>query len=230
MQSIQLGNIDIEVVLKDIKNVHLSVYPPNGRVRIAAPLHLDMDTIRIYSISKLAWIKRQQAKLRKQKRETPRLFINRESHYFGGKRYMLKIVPTTGKHQIILKARSIEMHVHADTSLENRQKLMDEFYRIHLKAISATLIKKWQSILKVEVKTCGIKRMTTKWGTCNEKAGRIWLNLELAKKPVEYLEYVVLHEMVHLKERKHNERFVAYLDKHMPNWRHLKEELNRLGV
>jgi predicted metal-dependent hydrolase len=230
MQSIQLGNIDIEVVLKDIKNVHLSVYPPNGRVRIAAPLHLDMDTIRIYSISKLAWIKRQQAKLKKQKREAPRLFINRESHYFAGKRYMLKIVATTGKHQIILKPRAIEMHVHTVTSLENRQKLMDDFYRTHLKAISAPLIEKWQKSLNVKVKAFGIKRMSTKWGTCNEKAGRIWLNLELAKKPVEYLEYVILHELVHLKERKHNERFVAYLDKHMPNWRHLKEELNRLGV
>lgn len=230
MESIQLGNIDIEVVLKDIKNVHLSVYPPNGRVRIAAPIHLDMDTIRIYSISKLAWIKKQQAKLKKQKREAPRLFINRESHYFKGKRYMLKIVSTTGKHQVILKARSIEMHIHPDTTTENRQKLMDDFCRTHLKAITATLIKKWEDLLNVQVKAFGVKRMTTKWGTCNEKAGRIWLNLELAKKPIEYIEYVVLHEMVHLKERKHNEKFVAYLDKHMPNWRHLKAELNRLGV
>ena len=230
MEFIQLGNIDIEVVQKDIKNVHLSVYPPNGRVRIAAPLHLDLDTIRIYSISKLAWIKRQQAKLKNQKREAPRLFINRESHYFLGRRYMLKVIEGTGKHQILVKARSIEMHVHAGTSVENRQKLMDDFYRTHLKAISATLIKKWQSILKVHVKAYGIKRMSTKWGTCNEKAGRIWLNLALAKKPIEYIEYVVLHELVHLKERKHNERFVAYLDKHMPNWRHLKEELNKLGV
>lgn len=230
MESIQLGNIDIEVVLKDIKNVHLSVYPPNGRVRIAAPLHLDMDTIRIYSISKLAWIKKQQAKLKKQKREAPRLFINRESHYFKGRRYMLKIVPTTGRHEVILKARSIEMHVHADTTRENKQKLMDDFYRSHLKAITATLIEKWENLLNVHVKAFGIKRMTTKWGTCNEKAARIWLNLELAKKPIEYIEYVVLHEMVHLKERKHNEKFVAYLDKHLPNWKHLKEELNKLGV
>lgn len=230
MNSIQLGNIDIEVVLKDIKNVHLSVYPPNGRVRIAAPLHLDLDTIRIYSISKLGWIKKQQAKLKKQKREAPRLFINRESHYFKGRRYMLKIVTTTGRHEVILKARSIEMHVHADTSRENKQKLMDDFYRIHLKAITATLIEKWEDLLNVHVKAFGVKRMTTKWGTCNEKAARIWLNLELAKKPMEYLEYVVVHEMVHLKERKHNEKFVAYLDKHLPNWRHLKEELNKLGL
>jgi predicted metal-dependent hydrolase len=230
MKTITLGEIEIDVIQKDIKNVHLSVHPPIGRVTISAPLHLNLDTIRIYSISKLGWIKRQQAKLRKQKRESPRLFINLESHYFEGKRYMLKIVPTTAKHQVVLKARSIEMHVHPDTSIENRQKLMDEFYRTHLKAISATLIKKWQSSLKVEVKAFGIKRMSTKWGTCNEKASRIWLNLELAKKPVEYLEYVVLHEMIHLKERKHNERFLAYLDKHMPNWRHLKEELNKLGV
>ncbi len=153
MESIQLGNIDIEVVLKDIKNVHLSVYPPNGRVRIAAPLHLDLDTIRIYSISKLGWIKKQQAKLKKQKREAPRLFINRESHYFKGRRYMLKIVTTTGRHEVILKARSIEMHVHADTSRENKQKLMDDFYRIHLKAITATLIEKWEDLLNVQVKS-----------------------------------------------------------------------------
>lgn len=230
MQSIQLGNIDIEVVLKDIKNVHLSVYPPNGRVRIAAPLHLDLDTIRIYSISKLGWIRKQQAKLKKQKREAPRLFINRESHYFMGKRYMLKVVPVTGKHLVILKARTIEMHIHPETSTENRQILLEEFYRYHLKNISAPLIKKWQSALKVSVKACGIKRMTTKWGTCNEKARRIWLNLELAKKPVEYLEYVIVHELVHLKERNHNEKFVAYMDKYLPNWRHLKEELNRLAI
>lgn len=230
MNLIQLGNIDIEVVLKDIKNVHLSVYPPNGRVRIAAPLHLDMDTIRIYSISKLTWIKKQQAKLRNQKRETPRLFINRESHYFQGKRFMLKVLNTTGKHVVILKARNIELHVHPETSTENRQKLMDEFYRKHLKETAIKIIKKWEPVLKVKVQSLGIKKMNTKWGTCNENAGRVWLNLELAKKPIEYLEYVVLHEMVHLKERKHNEIFVAYLDKHMPNWRHLKEELNKLGV
>lgn len=230
MQTIQLGNIEIQVEHKAIRNVHLSVYPPHGRVRIAAPNHINLDTLRIYSISKLGWIKKQQEKFRKQKRETPRLFINRESHYFLGKRYMLKIIPTSGKHQLVKKVNQLEMYIQPDTTIENRQRLMDSFYRTHLKAIAAPLLKKWSNILKVKPNYVGIRKMTTKWGSCNEKTGRIWLNLELSKKSTEQIEYVLVHELVHLLERKHNDRFAKILNQHLPNWKVLKEELNGMGM
>lgn len=230
MESIILGDIEIEVVKKDIKNVHLSVYPPSGRVRISAPLHLDTDTIRIYSISKLAWIKRQQIKLRKQKREAPRLYINRESHYFQGKRFMMMVIADYGKQRIDLTANKLKMYVHPESTFESRKRLMEDWYRSHLKQDIATLIQKWEKVLKVNVKSFGVRKMNTKWGACNEVAGRIWLNLELAKKPHEMLEYVIVHEMAHLIERKHNERFIAVLDKYLPNWRFIKDELNRLPI
>lgn len=230
MQVINLGNIEIEVTQKDIKNVHLSVHPPMGNVRVAAPLHLDLDSIRIYAISKMGWIRKQQDKLKKQKREAPRLYIDRESHYVFGKRYMLKIKPTTGKHQIILKPRTIEMYVHVETTFENKKALMDEWRRNELKAITATLVKKWEKTLSVSANAFGVRKMTTKWGSCNEQTKRIWFNLKLSKKPIEFIEYVVAHELVHLLERKHNDKFIGYLNKHLPNWRHLKEELNKLPI
>lgn len=230
IQTITLGDIDIEVIQKDIKNVHLSVHPPLGRVTIAAPLHLNMDTIRIYSISKLGWIKKQQTKFRKQKREKARLFISRESHYLLGKRYMLKIVPATGKHQIEVKVNKIFMHVHPESTTENRQRLMEEFHRAQLKAIIAPLIQKWQRTLKVSANDVRIYKMSTKWGSCNERTGRILLNLELAKKPVEMIEYVIVHELAHLIERKHNDKFVAVMDKFMPNWKVMKDGLNEIGI
>lgn len=230
MQVLTLGNIEIEVTQKNIKNVHLSVHPPLGAVRVAAPLHLDLDSIRIYAISKMGWIRRQQDKLKKQKREAPRLYIDRESHYVFGKRYMLKIKPTTGKHKILLKPRTIEMHVHPETSFENKKALLEEWRRNELKAITATFVKKWEKTLLVSANAFGVRKMTTKWGSCNEQTKRIWFNLELSKKPIEFIEYVVAHELVHLLERKHNDKFIGYLNKHLPNWRHLKEELNKLPI
>jgi predicted metal-dependent hydrolase len=230
VQVLTLGNIEIEVTQKDIKNVHLSVHPPLGAVRVAAPLHLDLDSIRIYAISKMGWIRRQQEKLKKQKREAPRLYIDRESHYVFGKRYMLKIKPTTGKYQILLKPRTIEMHVHPETTFESKKALLDEWRRNELKAITATLVQKWEKTLSVSANAFGVRKMTTKWGSCNEQTKRIWFNLELSKKPIEFIEYVVAHELVHLKERKHNDKFIGYLNKHLPNWRHLKEQLNKLPI
>jgi predicted metal-dependent hydrolase len=230
VQTIDLGEITAEVVQKDIKNIHLSVYPPNGRVMIAAPLRMDVETIRIFAISKLGWIKRQQTKLRNQEREAPREYISRESHYYLGVRYLLKVVERDSKPSVAIKHDNLILQVKPDTNAEQRQILLQEWYRAQLKALVPHYIAKWEKIMGVQVSEFGIKKMKTKWGTCNTAAKRIWINLELAKKPLECLEYIVVHEMVHLLERSHNARFIAYMNQFLPQWRNLKEELNRLPV
>ncbi|MDD4592551.1 MAG: SprT family zinc-dependent metalloprotease [Parabacteroides sp.] len=230
VEQLQLGDIVIDVEQKNIKNIHLSVYPPDGRVRIAAPLRIDLDTIRVYALSKLKWIKKQQAKFRAQDREAPREFLNRESHYYNGKRYLLKVVEVEAAPKIELEYSTIVLYVRPGADTKKRQHIMDEWYRAQLKMVLPVLIEKWEQTLNVKVHAFGIKKMKTKWGSCNCEAKRIWLNLELAKKPPECLEYVVVHEMVHLLERKHNEIFTAYMNEHLPKWRFYKEELNRLPV
>lgn len=227
MEQMQLGNIFVDVVHKDIKNIHLSVYPPTGRVRISAPSRMDMDTIRVFAISKLGWIKRQQTKLKSQEREAPREFLNRESHYFKGKRYLLKVIEQDAAPWVELKHSKIELHVRPQTSKEKMESILDEWYRSQLKALLPALIEKWEKKIDVQVNEFGIKKMKTRWGTCNREAKRIWLNLELAKKPGECLEYIVVHEMVHLLERNHNDRFILLMNEFMPKWRFHKEELNR---
>ena len=228
MDTIQLGDLVIEVELKDIKNVHLSVYPPLGRVRIAAPLRMDMDIIRVYAISKLKWIKKQQEAFQKQERETPREYLTRESHYFKGERYLLKVVEHEGSPKIQLKKKEIQMFVRPDTSQEKKREILDEWYRSELKRIIPPLIERWEKTIGVEVNEYGIKKMRTKWGTCNHTAKRIWLNLELSKKPLYCLEYIVVHELLHIIEPSHNDRFVALLDDHMPKWKFYRDELNRI--
>lgn len=230
VQTIDLGEITAEVVQKDIKNIHLSVYPPNGRVKIAAPNRMDLETIRIFAISKLGWIKRQQTKLSNQEREAPREYISRESHFYLGKRYLLKVVEREGKQSVAIKHDKLILQVKPATTTEQRQILVHEWYREQLKALVPNYIAKWEKIMGVEVSEFGIKKMRTKWGTCNTEAKRIWINLELAKKPLECLEYIVVHEMVHLLERSHNARFIAYMTQFLPQWKSLKEELNRLPV
>ncbi len=229
-QTIDIGEITADVVQKDIKNIHLSVYPPTGRVKIAAPLRMDLDTIRIFAISKLGWIKRQQTKLRNQEREAAREYISRESHYFLGKRYLLKVLEGDGKTSVTIKHDKLILQVKPATDTDQRQIVMQEWYREQLKALVPNYIAKWEKIMDVHVSEFGIKKMKTKWGTCNREAQRIWINLELAKKPLECLEYIVVHEMVHLLERSHNARFIAYMNQFLPEWRNLKEELNRLPV
>lgn len=230
MGQIKLGDIIIEVEQKDIKNIHLSVYPPSGAVRIAAPVKLDLDTIRVYALSKLNWIRKQQEKFRGQVREAPREYLNRESHFFRGKRYLLKVVERNVPPRIELKHKTMVLYVRPDTTFEKRQIIIDEWYRVQLKALIPPLIEKWEKVIKVKVNDFGIRRMKTKWGTCNTDVGRIWINLELAKKPPQCLEYIVVHEMVHLLERKHNDIFIAYMDKFLPKWKYYKDELNQLPV
>ena len=227
MPQIALGDLKVDVTYKDIKNVHLSVYPPFGKVRISAPLRLDLDTIRICAISRLGWIRKQQTKLSQQAREPARDYVSRESHYYLGKRYLVKISEIEAAPKVVLKHSTIEMQIRPGTTIKKREAILDEWYRQRLKEIIPSIIHKWEKTLNVNVKVFGIKKMKTKWGSCNRKAGRIWLNLELSKKPMPCIEYVGVHEMVHLLVRKHGERFTAYLDKFLPMWKSNKEELNR---
>jgi len=230
MQQIDLGNIKVDVVQKDIKNIHLSVYPPTGRVKISAPLRMELETIRMFAISKLGWIKKQQEKFRKQQRESERELITRESHYFLGKRYLLKVIKAEAVPLVNIKHDKLILQVRAGTSTKQKQVILQEWYRQQMKELVPKYISIWEEKMKVKVQEFGIKKMKTKWGTCNREAKRIWLNLNLAKKPPECIEYIVVHEMVHLLERTHNAKFIAYMNKFLPQWKHIKEELNRLPV
>jgi hypothetical protein len=228
MAEITLGSINIEVEQKDIKNIHLSIYPPHGAVRIAAPNRMDLDTIRVFAISKLSWIKKQQAAFKNQDRETPREYLTRESHYFLGKRYLLKVIEVDAKPKVILKFDEIELYIRPDSSTEKRKVILDEWYREELKKRVPDLIEKWENKIGVQANIFGIKKMKTKWGSCNTEAKRIWLNLELARKPLICLEYIIAHELIHLIERSHNQRFVSLMDEFMPLWRTHRAELNTL--
>jgi len=224
---INLGDISINVIHKDIKNVHLSVHPPQGRVTISAPLQMDLETIRLFSISKLGWIRKQQSKLKNQKRETAREYITRESHFYLGQRYLLKIVIHNAAPKVVLKHNTIELYIRKGTSITRRREILQGWYRQQLRTLVPQYIAKLEKKMNIKVDEVRIRIMKTKWGTCNSKANRIWLNTELAKKPIESMEYILIHEMVHLLERKHSEKFMAYMDEFSPKWKYLREELNR---
>lgn len=231
MKQITISNIKIDVVRKDIKNIHLAVYPPTGRVRIAAPHRVNDDAVRLFAIGKLSWIKRNQKKFAGQERQLPREYKTRESHYYQGKRYLLRVIETDTKQRVVLRSKTyIDMHVRKETSIAKRHELMNEWYREQLKNQIPDLLIKWEKKIGVKANDWGVKLMKTKWGSCNIERKRIWLNLELAKKPVQCFEYILMHELVHLKERHHNERFMAYMEKYLPHWKQLKTELNRLPV
>ena len=230
VKQIELGNITAEVILKDIKNIHLSVYPPHGKVRIAAPLRMELDTIRVFAISKLAWIKQQQKKLREQERETPREHLARESHYLWGQRYLLKVVEKEAAPQVGLKNKKLTLQIRPGTSAEKKADLLAEWYREQIRQKVPQLLDKWEPILNVKVSRYYVRHMKTKWGSCNPSAQSIRLNTELAKKPLECLEYIVVHELVHILERTHNHRFVALMDHVMPKWQYYRDMLNALPV
>jgi predicted metal-dependent hydrolase len=225
-----LGEIVVDVVLKDIKNVHLSVYPPSGRVRIAAPQWMSLDTIRSFAISKLAWIKRQQAALRAQEREPPREYVDRESHYVWGKRYLLTVVESDTRPGVELKHSRILLRVRPGADHWQRNALVEAWYREQLKAAVPPLLARWAPRIGASAARFYVQRMKTKWGSCNYRAGTIRLNTELAKKPATCLEYVVAHELIHLVEPTHNARFIALMDQAMPDWEVRREILNRLPV
>jgi predicted metal-dependent hydrolase len=227
---IELGEIAVEVIKKDIKNLHLSVYPPAGRVRISAPQRMNLDAIRIFAISKLDWIKQQQKKLRQQERETPREYLDRESHYVWGKRYLLKVVESDEASRVELQHNKMHLRVRPGASDEKKQANVEEWYREQLKQVAPSLIAKWEPLVGVKVERFFVQKMKTKWGSCNPESLSIRLNTDLAKKPPQCLEYIVVHEMVHLLEPTHSARFTTLMDQFMPQWRFCRAELNRLPV
>lgn len=227
---LKLGEIEVDVVLKDIKNVHLSVYPPNGRVRISAPSRMNLETIRVFAISKLGWIKKQRQKLQEQERETQREYIDRESHFVWGRRYLLKVIEVESMPFVELKPNQMILRVRPGLDESRRQAVVEEWYRRQLKDAAMPLIEEWEPKLGVNVEKLFVQRMKTKWGSCNTRKSTIRLNTELAKKPPECLEYLVVHEMVHLLEPTHNARFKELMDRFIPNWRFLRQQLNRLPV
>jgi predicted metal-dependent hydrolase len=216
------------VVRKAIKNLHLGVYPPHGRVRVAAPLAVSDQSVRLAVIGKLGWIRRKQARFESQPRQSKREMVSGESHYVWGRRYRLDVIECTGSPSVRLRNNNkLGLYVRPSTTLENRDATLHRWYRQLLRDEIPKLIAKWQPLLQTNVAAWGIKKMKTRWGTCNKTARRIWLNLELAKKSPSCLEYVLVHEMVHLLERRHNDRFREYMDRLMPLWRSYREELNR---
>jgi hypothetical protein len=224
---ITVSGLRVNVVRKAIKNLHLGVYPPEGQVRVAAPLAVSDEAVRRAVIGKLGWIKRQQAKFDAQPRQSKREMVSGESHYFLGRRYRFRVLAHEGAARVAVRGNgTIEMRVRPEATAEQRERALQQWYREQLKAMVPPLVEKWQERLGVQITDWGIRRMKTKWGTCNIEAGRIWLNVELAKKPPECLEYIIVHELVHLIERHHNERFIALLDQFLPQWRLQRQLLN----
>ena len=225
---LQVADIAVEVVRKDIKNLHLGVYPPEGRVRVAAPIRLGEEAIRLAVISKLAWIRKRQTRFATQPRQSEREFVTGESHFFEGRRYRLNVVEGATRPSVRLQNRAfIELRVPKGSDRKTRAAALHRWYRRELQARLAVLCEEWEPKVGVKVQELRIKRMKTLWGSCNAGAGRIWLNLELAKKPLACLAFVLVHEMVHFHERRHNERFHALMDAAMPQWRTYRDELNR---
>lgn len=223
-----VSNLTIETVRKDIKNIHLGVYPPNGRIRVAVPLKTSDESTRLFLISKIPWIRKQQMRFSKQERQTSRKYVTGESHYFFGKRYTLNVIHTDKIAKIEIRKKTyVDLYIRSNTTIKQREKVFEKFYRNELEEIIPKLIEKWQKKVGVNAKEIKIRKMKTKWGTCNSKDKRIWLNLELAKKPFHCIDYVFVHELVHLKERKHSDRFIQLLESAYPKWKQSKDELNQ---
>jgi predicted metal-dependent hydrolase len=229
-ETIQLGEIAILVARKDIKNVHLSVHPPTGRVTLVAPLGTRPEVARAYAVSKLAWIRNQQAKLKGQARETPRQFVERESHYLWGRRYLLSVSEEEAKPSVRLDHRRIVLTVRPGADRTARETAIHEWHKSLLHAAVPRLVNKWEPRLGVKVAGYFLQRMKTKWGSCNHRERNIRLNTELVKKPKDLLEYVIVHEMLHLIAPTHSDAFLALLDKHYPPWREARVELNDLPL
>lgn len=225
---VTVAGIAVEVDRKDIKNLHLGVYPPDGRVRIAVPLRVKDEAVRLAVIDKLGWIKRQKARFLSQPRQSRREMITGESHYFLGRRYRLRVHDHDGPAVVAMRGvASLDLFVRPGVDADQRELVLLAWYRAQLRRLVPPLLAKWQPELGVPLPEFRIKRMKTKWGSCSRSAGRIWLNLELAKKPIRCLEYIVVHEMLHLRRRRHDEEFLDLLDRHLPAWRQARQELNR---
>lgn len=228
---ITVSGIRVQIERKDIKNLHLGVYPPNGRVRVAAPLVVSDDAVRLAVIDKLGWIRRQQAKFVEQPRQSAREMVNGESHYYLGRRYRLRVHEQPGKQYVAIRGiASLDLFVNPSRTTEQREAVLSRWYRQRLNELIPSMVAQWEKKLGVQAHAWGIKRMKTKWGSCNPVSRRLWFNLELAKKPAQCLEYVVAHELAHLLERNHNERFRVLLDKHLPNWQQSRSVLNEMPL
>ena len=225
-----VAGIEVELVQKEIKNLHLAVYPPDGRVRLAAPMDVNRKTLELYVISKIPWIRKQQRRFAKIDRQSVRQYVNRESHYFLGRRYLLRVHESDHPYRypkVDCKTKTyIDLFVRDNYTTEQRASLIKEWYRAQLKEILCELVPKWEGILQVKTQKVKVHTMKTKWGSCNTDKGIVLFNIELAKKSIECIEYVVVHELLHLIERKHSDLFKAYLEKYVPNWKQLKAQLN----
>ena len=227
---IDLGDIHVDLIRKDIKHVHLSVHPPHGRVRISAPLHMASEIIRVYAITRLDWIRRQQRKLLSQERETAREYLDRESHYVWGKRYLLRIVEADAAPAVRLNHSTLELSIRPGSDASRRREALDAWYRDQVRAVVPALLKTWEPLLGVKARRVLVQHMKTQWGSCNPMSGNIRLNTDLARKPTDCLEYILVHELLHLIEPTHNARFQSLMDRFMPHWRQVRGELNRLPV
>jgi predicted metal-dependent hydrolase len=222
---IVVSDINIEIQKKNIKNMHLSVLPPDGKVRISAPVNVKDETIKLFAISKIGWIKKQIDRFQNQQRQTEREYVSGESHYVWGRRYRMEI-RHNHRSNVKIKGNKLILTVREFSTTQQREKIMTEWYRKQLKEKLPELVGKWEDIIGVQAESVRVKNMLTRWGTCNTKDKRIWINLQLAKKPMECLEYVIVHELVHLLEKSHNSVFVDYMNKFLPDWRVTKDLLN----
>jgi predicted metal-dependent hydrolase len=230
IRQLTFGDDSVDVVLKDIKNIHLSIHPPTGRVRISAPLRMNLDTIRVFAISKLDWIRRHQTAFRGQQRESQREYVDRESHYVWGRRYLLSVVECDEPTSVELTHSKMLLRARPKAQHNKKHAVMEEWYRVQIKERMPLLLTKWEPVLAVKVERVFVQRMRTKWGSCNASTRSIRLNTDLAKKPPEFLEYVVVHEMAHLIERHHDDRFRRLMDGSLSNWRQLRQTLNELPL
>lgn len=231
MYKISIGDIIIDVVRKNIKHMHLSVHPPDGRVRISAPKRMDDEAVRSFAVSKLPWIKRHRSRFKNQEHPLPLKYVSGESHYFKGRRYVLHVMyqsPRLPNKVEIRGEKYLDLSIRKGSPMEKRKQVLKEWYREQLKEMIPDLMKKWERKVGVRVKEWRVKQMKTKWGSCNITAKRIWLNLELAKRPPRCLEYILVHELTHFLEPSHNRRFKAYMDKFLPDWRVIEKELKKV--
>ena len=229
-EQITLGDISIALTRKQVKHVHLSVHPPNGRVTMVVPTGTRLAAVRAYAISKLRWIKGQRLRLLSQPRETAREFVNRESHSLWGRRYLLTVREAEERPSVVAKNRRLVLTVRPGASKAKRSEVMHEWHKQLLHEAVGPLLAKWQAKLGVKASAYFVQRMKTKWGACNHRDRNIRLNTELVKKPKDLLEYVIVHELVHLIEPKHSDRFMALMDRHYPHWREARAELNALPL
>lgn len=222
-----VAGIGVDVIYKDIKHLHIGVYPPMGRVRVAAPLRLDDDQVRLALVQRLPWIKRQRAQLQEADRQTEREMVTGESHHVWGTRYRLKVIERPGRAHIEIDGDRLVLYTPEGSAAEQRRELLDRWYRARMRETIPDVIAKWEPVIGAQVARWSIRRMKTKWGSCNRETGHVWFNAELAKKHSASLEYIVVHEMTHLLERGHGDRFTKLMDTYMPDWRSRRDLLNQ---